>query len=312
MGISRAEAERRLREFLTLRATDGKEDLGPLELQDFEGEWIAFGPRYGVRIEHDKGPIVFGGALGKLVPFLGLPTTSERHLGSTWFGRYQAFERGMGIWEVSNKQQTDEPDLPPLDVAYPIFMGDGSPKPGENLQALVAFFDLRGFTNWSHDPSVGPELIQETISTLEQAFQGAFDPDAPGKIFAKGTGDGFMVVCEGSEPESLREHARAFCRSCAKTVSATSLSLRRNKLDRKLAIGCGITCGKVTRVYILGRFDYLGGPVNTASKIQSVAYNELCIADEVMTLLNVGGHAVDGIPIAGKGLRVAPDALLRS
>jgi class 3 adenylate cyclase len=172
--------------------------------------------------------------------------------------------------------------------------------------ALVAFFDLRGFTAWSLKQS--PDVLQRTIENLEIAFQNAFLRSWCHRLFSKGTGDGLMVVSEaGNFGESIATpsenlqpgHCRAFCIACAQTVEAAGKSV-----PEELAVGCGITLGEVTQLYLLGRPDYIGSPVNDASKIQAIAYGEVCIATKVIDQLRAEGFNAEGKVIPGKGSRI--------
>lgn len=267
------------------------------------GDWLATRPELPERgvVLRANGPVVpFFGALGKLVPMLGLPVSAERLLGSTRQGRYQVYEGGLGIWEALEGIG---------DIGFPISKWESLASRVRPCNALIAFFDLRGFTKWSVSLQDGENKIQSVIETLEGAFQDSFRQDVWIKLFAKSTGDGFMVVSEASwfdanNAKIQPTHATAFCRACARTVRTA-----KEQIPAELAIGCGITTGEVTQLYLLGRFDYIGPQINEASKIQAVAYNELCIAEEVVQLLTAAGQKIPGWALPGKGLRVSTDAL---
>lgn len=271
-------------------------ELRPLE----NGGWLAARPKLpecGVVIKADGTLIRFSGALGKLVPKFGLPVSPERRLGSARQGQYQVYEGGLGIWEALKEIG---------DIGFPIARWNAPGERARSCCALVAFFDLRGFTQWSTSAGVDAGVIQEVIENIERAFPEAFR-GLGSELFAKGTGDGFMVVSEASwyDPSTADVqpgHAVAFCRACAETVRSAM-----KEIPNKLATGCGITTGKITQLYLLGRFDYIGPKINEASKIQAVAYNELCIAPEVMELLEKGGEKISGWPLPGKGMRVSAD-----
>jgi class 3 adenylate cyclase len=269
--------------------------LGRLELARVEGEWVAATPASSlpaVRLTTPE-PIVFLGALGQFVPLLGLPQSSERILGSTWRGRYQEFEKGVANWEVVRDKAGEVVRVPGIsDAGFPILMGAYSPKRGEDVKALVAFFDYRGFTKWSGNATA--DRVQSVVMDLEIAFQDAFDPDAGTQVFAKGTGDGFMIVSEANWFDAKKDaiqpaHAKDFANRCRRTVNAAAASLMKRKLGRDLAVGCAITTGTVTRVYILGRFDYLGAAVNYAAKLQGGSWNAVCVDDGLHALLREKG-----------------------
>ena len=307
--LTEPEAKERLDRFLDQRRRDYPTDpewLEDLELRQVsDGEWLALRP--GAEHPNDEVPTegvrvtesycaLFLGALGKLVGLLGYPKTCEQHLGSTWLGRYQEYERGIGVWEVL---ASDSPSAPPWDSARPSFLGESLER-FRSASALVAFFDLRGFTKWSESQETPPARIQEVVTALERAFQAAFPIDE--KVFVKGTGDGLMVVLE-TGPHVTRGPAIMFCKYCAKTIR-----LARQALDsmglRQLAVGCGVTFGPVNRVYVLGRFDYIGEPVNRASKLQAFTFDELCIAQEVATVMQQKPEEL-GHRIAGNHWRVS-------
>jgi class 3 adenylate cyclase len=170
---------------------------------------------------------------------------------------------------------------------------------------------LRGFTAWSRERNA--DDIQGIIELLESSFQDAFSRRWCQRLFVKSTGDGFMLVSEagwyaaGGEtlPSGFQNgHVRAFCRDCAQTIS-----LARGRLPKELAVGCGITAGAVNQLYLLGRVDYLGAIINEASKIQSLAYDELCISDATSKYLEAEGFVLSGKAVHGKGIRCDPDAL---
>jgi hypothetical protein len=149
---------------------------------------------------------IFGGALGKLVPPLGPPRTPERFLGSSPLGRYQLYANGIAIWE-------GRPD-----IGFPIPTLPQEAYTGRQCQALVAFFDLRGFTPWSGRAGRTAAEIQQVVRECEDQFQRAFLKRWCPRLFSKGTGDGFMLVSEAgwvgdsAEFESVfhRGHAALF------------------------------------------------------------------------------------------------------
>lgn len=268
------------------------------------GVWVALNcdnDNVGVAL-FEHGTFSFHGALGKLTPVLGLPLSSERILGSAGHGRYQEFERGIGVWE-----QVDHGDF-----AVPIH--SWTHDFGQQCPAIVAFFDFRGFTPWTK--RADPSDVQGLIDRLEIAFQRAFSRTFS-RIFAKGTGDGLMVLSEQGWYPTDRSavgitpmHAYSFCRACAQTVH----DALGNDFSDDLAIGCGIAVGPVNRIHFLGRRDYVGADINNAAKIQSFTFNELCLTEEVMKLLRCANVARDfdagGQVLPGKGIRVRIQSFL--
>jgi class 3 adenylate cyclase len=275
-------------------------DLRPLP----NGDWLATRPQLpseGILLRANGDPVPFFGALGKLVPVLGLPISPEWLLGSALRGRYQIYERGLAVWEAFEGVG---------DLGHPVAMWNSPKEQARKCRALVAFFDLRGFTPWS--TSATALEIQEVMRGLEAAFQRAFSGKWCARLFAKGTGDGFMAVSEqgwslSQAPDFGGGHAKAFFRACADTLINA-----RESLPQELAVGCGVTLGEITRLYILGRPDYSGPAVNEASKIQSVAYDEICIAQPALDRLHADGARPVGKVLPGKGTRIAPETLIAS
>ena len=282
----------------------------PMFCQLPNGDWVATHPddsQKGVLLKSNGKNLPFFGALGKLVrqQGLGFPASREYFLGSTFNGRYQAYDKGLAIWEAPEGGG---------DVGYTVARWESIDKRAKSCLALIAFFDLRGFTKWSDSQSQDAKGIQDVIEGVEKSFQEAFSRRWCRHLFAKSTGDGFMVISEAGWHETAEQatdgdfqvgHVKAFCRACAETVQNAA-----KEIPDELAIGCGVTIGPITQLYLLGRFDYIGPDVNEASKIQAIAYNELCMSDEVVKRLRNDGVAVEGKVLPGKGMRVTTESLI--
>ena len=169
----------------------------------------------GVVVRTNGDAFSFGGALGKIFrnfTDLGPPTSDERSLGATAFGRYQAFDGGVAIWEGGE------------DIAFPILQ---SLSPLRRQMCIVAFFDLRGFTAWSKDAD--PDQVQQAIRAFEDAVHIGFPTFSTSlrRLFLKGTGDGVMIVsqadwhenatCGQRMTEFAPGHARDFLHACERT-----------------------------------------------------------------------------------------------
>src|SRR5262249_7495624 len=66
------------------------------------GDWLATTPQLpseGIVLRATGDCVPFFGALGALVPALGLPLSRELLLGSAPRGRYQIYEHGRAVWE---------------------------------------------------------------------------------------------------------------------------------------------------------------------------------------------------------------------
>jgi class 3 adenylate cyclase len=271
------------------------------------GDWLVThpeAPHQGVLLQSDGTTLPFFGALGQLVPRRGwLPASREYFLASASHGRYQAYDRGLAIWEAPAGGG---------DIGYPVAKWESIDQRARSCHALIAFFDLRGFTTWS--ASQDAKRIQDVIEIVEQSFQDAFSRRWCQRLFTKGTGDGFMVVSEAGWYALSAEatavgfqvgHAKAFCQACAETIRNA-----KTRIPDTLAIACGITTGPITQLYLLGRFDYIGPPVNEASKIQALAYNEMCLSTKVVESLQQDGVEVAGKVLPGKGVRVSAEAFI--
>ncbi len=167
---------------------------------------------------------------------------------------------------------------------------------------LTAFFDLRSFTSWSKCRRSAE--IQRLIEQLERILQAALGREFKGSLFFKWTGDGAMIVSEEIQFQK-------FSRACCRGVIEISRILEGDY--ESLAVGCGITKGEVTQLFMFGRFDYVGDAINEASKLQQFAWNEVCLAREVYDILLREGVLMQNARRMGsKGYRVDPETLLGS
>jgi class 3 adenylate cyclase len=243
----------------------------------------------GVVVRNSGEAFPFGGALGKTFrnfPELGLPTSDERSLGATAFGRYQAFDGGVAIWEGRE------------DIAFPVLE---SLSPLRRQICIVAFFALRGFTAWSKD--AGPDQVQEAIRAFEDAVHIGFPTFSTSlrRLFLKGTGDGVMIVSQADWHRNAtlgqrmtqfgRGHALDFVKACERTISAGRERLKQ--FADRLAIGCGIASGELDRVFLFGRFDFIGRAANDAAEIQQYAWNEICVTQDFAAILRLDGRDLD-------------------
>lgn len=310
------EARQRLAEYLPSLQGDTGYQLPSTWLTDTpvlchhpNGDWMATCPgcpSEGVLLKSDGTNLPFFGALGKIIPHFGwLPASREYFLASALQGRYQVYEQGLAVWE--NFEGIG-------DAGHPVAQWPSIDNRARSCFALIAFFDLRGFTTWSSNQD--PKDVQDTIEHFEKSFQNAFSRPWCQQIFAKGTGDGFMVVSEAgrythgpaaTEGEFQSGHVKAFCLACAKTVEDAAKGI-----PNELAVGCGVTLRRVTQLYLLGRPDYIGPKINDASKIQAIAYGELCLSTEVVDRLRRDGVDVDGKSIPTKGIRLAVADLIQA
>jgi class 3 adenylate cyclase len=310
--MNESEARDRLEKYLikisgdtNYRPPEGWQKRRPEARQLQDGRWlftfVTPPPVQGVIVSPDAEPTPFWGALGKVVPIIGLPRSRELFLCSTIQGRYQLYEQGIAIWEAGP------------DVGYPIPSAPEDLVEGKRTQAIVAFVDIRGFTAWSAAEGRTEAEVQQAVRTLESSFQEAFSKAWCHKLFTKGTGDGLMIVSEAGWAEDCgaagqglqRKHAALFALSCAELIIEAS-----KRLPESLAVGCGINFGSVTRVFLLGRQDYIGATVNDASKIQQLGWNEMCVSDTYRSALEEDVRNLKKYKLAGKGWRLDSSEVL--
>jgi class 3 adenylate cyclase len=262
------------------------------------------GTYVGVVVRADGAVFPFGGALGKVFrnfPALGAPRSYERSLGATAFGRYQAFDAGVAIWEGGE------------DIAFPILE---SLSPLHRQMCVVAFFDLRGFTAWSKDAD--PSQVQQAIQAFEDAVHIGFPTISTSlpRLFLKGTGDGVMIVSQADWHRNAllnkrmtklaQGHALDFLHASECTVSVAQQQLIQKALP--LAIGCGIASWDLDRVFLFGRFDFIGRAANEAAKLQQHAWNEICVTRDFGAALKLDGRSLDAdweLPTMGWRLRAS-------
>ena len=296
---------------------NGRRPTSNVPLRQPDGSWRfveaegpgANGAYVGIAVRADGATFPFGGALGKVFrnfPGLGAPRSVERSLGATAFGRYQAFEGGVAIWEGGE------------DIAFPILE---SLSPLRRQMCIVAFFDLRGFTSWS--AKADASQVQTTIHAFENAVHVGFPTTLTSlpRLFLKGTGDGVMLVSQADwhrdatlhKPMNtfVRGHALDFLSACEHVVSSAHQQLVQGGLP--LGVGCGIACGDLDRVFLFGRFDFIGRAANEAAKLQQHAWNEICVSDQFGAILKLDGRASSADwELASKGWRLRADRLSES
>lgn len=259
----------------------------------------------GVVVRSDKRVFGFYGALGKVFrnyPALGLPTSNELVLGAMGWGRYQAFDNGIAIWEGGkfNKRGDGEGNL-----AHPV---QESMIQLPRQFCLVAFFDLRGFTSFSNKSS---DNAYKVIRSFEEAVRSGFPTHGQQWLrqFVKGTGDGVMIVSqadwynddENNTPmTSVKSgHAKDFLQACERTLSEG----RKNLKEFSLPIGCAIGAGELDRVFLFGRLDYIGPVANEVAKLQQHARDEICVTEKFRGLLEKDGENLERLSAMGWRLR---------
>lgn len=176
----------------------------------------------------------------------------------------------------------------------------GSNVHGQEVDALVIFSDVRGFTNWSADIEVFANL-ENFIDPLMEILRKSFKPG-----WFQELGDGAVIVEE--IPSDLTKTAeRALIRRTLKKIARVesefgSLCLRfaeRIGHHADLHLGWGVTRGKVKKL----REHYAGSNLNKCSRICALArpwgiavdYDDFPILGEVDTDFKVRRRKLTGI-----------------
>lgn len=244
------------------------------------------------------------GALGKVFRAykedLGLPRSTERFLGQG-NAAYQSFDHGVAVWE-----RLENRGFPILESLNPL----------RRQTCAVAFFDLRGFTDWSS--KVPSAQVQRAVTAFEDSLHAGFpypEPTHWKQVFLKGTGDGAMVVTQADWFKQAPDnqymatlapgHSVEFLSACEKTVDLSRGCFEA--VGFPLAIGCGIAVGELDRLFLFGRLDYIGPAANEAAKLQQHAWNEVCVTNSFRDALSADGKKLAGERrLATKGWRLAP------
>lgn len=267
----------------------------------FEGPYVGnpFHNIEAIIVRHDKKAYEIYGAIAKV--FLGLtkiaseqfgnPMTGERWLGSGP-GRYQLFDRGIIKWEGTSRMGGIE------DIAHPVLF-ERNPYDGIEMDCIVAFADIRGFTKWSASDAK-PKEVQELIFGIEEVLQKYFAKPWFQELFFKGVGDGFMIVLEKARYENAvselkdkknylsesRGFVFDFVNACCECCKELTQVLNK----KRLSLGFGVDVGKLMNVLILGRWDYLGEAANKAAKYQNKAGKSVIVSARLFSELRGKFH----------------------
>lgn len=260
----------------------------------FEGPYVG-NPQHNpeaVIVRHDKKVFEIYGAIAKV--FLSLPKIPSEQLGNPltgerWIGygpgRYQLFDHGIVKWDGTTRMGGVE------DLAHPVLF-ERDPREGVEEECIVAFTDIRGFTNWVLNNE--PQKVQELIFELEEVLQKHFAQPWFRELFIKGVGDGFMIVLQKKQyQDAISElgtsgtktskdclsKSRGFVSDFIYACYSYSKELIPMLKEKKLGLGFGTEVGNLKNVLILGRWDYLGEAVNKASKYQGKATNSVIFSE---------------------------------
>lgn len=199
--------------------------------------------------------------------------------------------------------------------------------PTETKRAMVAAFDLGGFSDFCNHPDAAvmvPRLVSELFALFDQFTVSSWktwlaDPD-PGKVveptFAKFTGDGALLLWvqtmdkkfEQKHRTGLVQAMRNFQRVYEEKASTWEADWQANKLPKKLRVG--IAVGTVCPVFAGGGVptdfsdpvDYVGYCINLAVRLQS-HYRELGF----MVQKSVGPQVPGLVEVMARGIKGAHD-----
>jgi hypothetical protein len=92
------------------------------------------------------------------------------------------------------------------------------------------------------------------------------------------------------------------------TMALLGRFLHASILDPKgLALGCGVEYDTLHRVFQFGRTDYLGPSINSAAKLQQLAWNEVILGPKGHALLEKASDVLATLhkPLPGRGYRIS-------
>jgi class 3 adenylate cyclase len=223
------------------------------------------------------------------------PPPSAGHEPSTWLAPQICERLRIPVVAAQDlRQDRLEPVLAPLlqlSPASPCF-GDRQIDRAETIEAVVAFADLRGFSDWCLAAS--PEQITGIFDVLS---------DAVSLILAdyqyhywKLLGDGVMLVWRvDGDARSAVQRATAAMRQLIRTYA----NYRRGHPDIPTGFGAAISLGPVIE-FVSSKFfdsclvrDYLGPVVNRATRLQGLAKaGRLLVDASVAAVLPDQAHAL--------------------
>jgi class 3 adenylate cyclase len=186
------------------------------------------------------------------------------------------------------------------DIAHPVLF-EHNPHEGIEVECIVAFADIRGFTKWVLNNK--SQKVQDLIFDIEKVLQKHFAKRYFSELFIKGVGDGFMVVLEKdryeyavSELKKKNFHvSRGFVPDFITACYDCGNELIPMLKEKNLKIGFGVEIGKLKNVLVLGRWDYLGQAVNDAAKYQNKASNSMRFSKKCFSKMNEFHELLKGI-----------------
>jgi class 3 adenylate cyclase len=144
---------------------------------------------------------------------------------------------------------------------------------GAHTQVVALFADLRGFTTWAEGQALD-DVAELVGSEYERVVQIG---EAHGHHFHKFLGDGFIVLWEASRASALGT-SLGLALAAARQLHGEYWNLAQQARGRlPHGYGVAITLGEAIRLHPsahvagLAEADFVGYPLNCASRLQSLA-----------------------------------------
>lgn len=173
-----------------------------------------------------------------------------------------------------NKEDFEKFDLTILGL-------DDISKDGTYIQALVAIFDLEGFTSFFNQPDphiVIPEYLSRFLSWLFKEISNEFKYGQENEIillwgelpfYAKFMGDGILFIWETNDISIICNIIITLGIICEKYVNNFLPDIRKHFVKSPLRLRCRISRGQI--ISIGNGEDYVGPCINIASRLQKIS-----------------------------------------
>lgn len=151
---------------------------------------------------------------------------------------------------------------------------------GKPCELLAAVVDLRGFSNFCEQPQIESPYTGGLMTAFYHLIEHAFTLYAPGLI--KFQGDGVLAIWETS-PED-RSVAIDIALRGIRQINAQWREVRRSPAfihGAPEGIGAGISHGLGSMIHA-GQHDYIGRPINVASRLCSVCSGGEILVDHTL------------------------------
>jgi hypothetical protein len=172
-----------------------------------------------------------------------------------------------------NKEDFEKFDLTILGL-------DDISEDGTYIQALIAIFDLEGFTSFFNQPDphiVIPEYLSRFISWLFKEISNEIKYDEENGIillwgelpfYAKFMGDGIIFIWKTNSIPEIGNIIIALDMICQKYINNFLPNIRTHFVKPPLRLRCGISRGQI--ISIGNGEDYVGPCINISSRLQKI------------------------------------------